>query len=69
MLGCGVEGFPGGSAVTTPPANAGAAGLNSELRRSPGRGNGNRSSILARVVPGTEEPGRLQSMRSQSEHY
>ena len=41
MVGCGVEGFPGGSAVTTPPGNAGAAGLNSELRRSPGRGNGN----------------------------
>ena len=33
--------------------------------RSPGRGNGNHSSILAWKIPQTEEPGRLQSMGSQ----
>ena len=30
--------------------------------RSPGGGNGNHSSILAWGIPGTEEPGGLQSM-------
>ena len=33
--------------------------------RSPGEGNGNHSSILAWKFPWTEEPGRLQSLRSQ----
>ena len=32
--------------------------------RSPGAGNG-KFSILAWEIPWTEEPGRLQSMRSQ----
>ena len=39
-----VLGFPGGSVVKNPPANAGAAGdMGSipELERSPGGGNGN----------------------------
>ena len=35
------EGFPGGSEVKNPPANAGDAGLIPRLGRSPGRGNGN----------------------------
>ena len=30
--------------------------------KSPGRGNGNHSSILARKIPRTEEPGWLQSI-------
>ena len=34
-------GFPGGSVVKNPPANAGDAGLISGLGRSPGEGNGN----------------------------
>ena len=34
-------GFPGGSVVKNPPANAGDAGLIPESGRSPGRGNGN----------------------------
>ena len=34
------------------------------LGRSPGEGNGNHSSILAWEIPGTEEPGGLQSMGS-----
>ena len=33
--------------------------------RSPGKGNGNHSSILAWRNPWTEEPGSLQSMRSK----
>ena len=34
-------GFPGGSVVKNPPANAGDAGLIPGLGRSPGEGNGN----------------------------
>ena len=34
-------GFPGGSVVKDPPANAGDASLIPELGRSPGEGNGN----------------------------
>ena len=33
-------GFPGGSVVKNPPANAGEVGSVRELRRSPGLGNG-----------------------------
>ena len=33
--------------------------------RSLGGGHGNHSSILARRIPWTEDPGRLQSVRSQ----
>ena len=34
-------GFPGGSVVKNLPAKAGDVGLNPELGRSPGGGNGN----------------------------
>ena len=34
--------------------------------RSPKGGNGNHSSILAWRIPWTEEPGRLQSIGSQT---
>ena len=34
-------GFPGGSVIKNPPANAGDAGLIPGLERSPGVGNGN----------------------------
>ena len=34
--------------------------------RSPTGGNGNHSSILAWRIPWTEEPGRLQSIGSQT---
>ena len=54
-------------------ANAGDArdaGSISGLERSPGGGNGNMgSSILSCKVPWTEEPGGLQSMRSQRTGY
>ena len=36
-----LSGFPGGSLVENPPANAGDAGLIPEWGRFPGRGNGN----------------------------
>ena len=35
------QGFPGGSGVKNPPANARDLGSISELGRSPGEGNGN----------------------------
>ena len=50
-------GFPGGSVVKNPPANAGDAGSIPGSGRSPGEGNGNHSSILAWEIPWTEEPG------------
>ena len=34
------QGFPGGSVVNNPPANAGDVSLIPGLRRSPGEGNG-----------------------------
>ena len=36
-----LRGFPGGSAIKNPPANAGDSGSILALRRSPGEGNGN----------------------------
>ena len=59
-------GFPGGSVVKNLPANARDAVSIPGLGRSPGEGNGNplQYSYLERI-PWTEEPGDLQSMRSQ----
>ena len=57
-------GFPGGSVVKNPPANAGDMGLIPGFGRSPGEGNGTHSSILPGKSHG-EEPGRLQSMGLQ----
>ena len=54
--------------VKNPPAKAGDArdlGSIPGLGGSPGEGNGNHSSILAWKIPQTEEPGGLQSMKSQ----
>ena len=39
-------GFPGGSVVKNPPANAGDVGWIPGLGRSPGRGNGNPTSVF-----------------------
>ena len=50
-------GFPGGSVVKNPPANAGDVHLIHGLGRFPGEGNGNHSSILACKIPRTGEPG------------
>ena len=46
--------------------DAGGLGLIPGLGRSPREGNGTRSSNPAWRIPWTEEPGGLQSMRSQS---
>ena len=54
-------GFPGGSVVRNPLANAVDVGSVHGWGRSPGGGN----SILAWETPQTEEPGRLQSMGLQ----
>ena len=58
-------GFPGGSVLKNPPANAGDMGLIPELGRYPEEEMATHSSILASEIPWTEEPGRLQSMGSQ----
>ena len=64
----GNKGFPGGSAVKKPPANAGDAEtwvqfLDQEdpLKEE----TATHSSILAWKIPWTEKPGRLQPMGSQ----
>ena len=59
------EGFPGGSAVKSLPANdTGDMTLIPGPGRSPGEGNGSDSSILAWKIPWTEEPGSLWSIGS-----
>ena len=58
--------FPGGSVVKNLPANAGDAGSISGSERSLEKAMAIYSSILAWESPWIEEPGRLQSVRSQS---
>ena len=59
------QGFPGGAVVKNPPPNAGDE---RDAGSVPGSGRSleeeieTHSSILAWKIPGTEEPGRLQSM-------
>ena len=60
---CG--GFPGGLAVKNPPVNAEDGGSIPGWERSPEEGNG--FSFLAWEIPWTEKPGRLQSLRTQSQ--
>ena len=58
--------------VKNPPANAGAAGAPRDVGSipgsgiSPGEGNGNPLHILAGIIPWTEKPGGLQSMKLKS---
>ena len=59
------SGFPGGSVVKNPPANAGEVGLILWSGRSPGERNCNPVQYSAWKIPWTEEPGRLPSMVSQ----
>ena len=59
--------FPGGSVVKNLPANARDTDSIAGSGKSPGEGNGNHSSILPWRIPCTKEPGRLQSMESQSD--
>ena len=63
MISPGHVGFPSGSEITNLPANAEDMGSIPGSGRFPGEGNGN--LLLAREMPWTEEPGRLQSMGSQ----
>ena len=61
-------GFPGGTMVKDPPANAGDArdvGSVPRLRQSPGEGNGYPLQYSCLKIPWTEEPGGPQSMRPQ----
>ena len=63
-------GFPGGSVVKNPPANAGDTGdVDSipEWGRSPGEEMATHSSILAWEIPWTEESNGLQSMEVTKE--
>ena len=61
-------GFPGGSVVKNPPASAGATRDSGSI---PGSGRSSEkgmipcSSILPGKIPWREEPGGLQSMKSQ----
>ena len=61
------KGFPGGSVVKNPPANAGDLGSTPASRKEdPLEGEmATYSGILAWEIPWTEEPGRLWSMGSQ----
>ena len=56
-----VWGFLGGSDGKESACNAGDPGLIPESGRSPRERNGTHSIILAWRIPGTEEPGKLQS--------
>ena len=60
------EGFPGGSVVENPPANAGDVGSIPGLGRSPGERNVNPLKYSCLEKPRTEEPGGLKSMGSQT---
>ena len=52
-------GFPSGSDGKESASNEGDPGSIPGSERSPEEGKGTHSSILARRIPGTEEPGRL----------
>ena len=58
-------GFPGDSYRKESACNAGDPGLIPGLGRSLEKGMATHSSILARRIPWTEEPSKLQSMGSQ----
>ena len=54
--------------LKNPPTNAGNPGDTGSIPgsgRSPGEGNGNPLQYSCLEIPWTEEPDRLQSMRSQ----
>ena len=59
-------GFSGGSEGKESACNARDLVLIPVLGRFPGKGNGTHSNILPGESPWTEEPGRLQSVDSQS---
>ena len=59
-------GFPGGTVVKNPPANAGNTGSTPGSGRYPGGRNVNLFQYSCLENPWTEESGRLQSLRSQT---
>ena len=64
----GLLGFPDGSVVKNPPAEAGDegdGGFSLDWENPPEAGMATHSSILVRKISRTQEPGGLQSMRSQ----
>ena len=60
-----VMGFPSGSVVKNSPDNAGDTGSIPGSERCLKEEMATHSSILARIIPWTGEPGTLQSMGSQ----
>ena len=61
----GTLGFPGGSVIKTPPANAGDVGLIPGPEDPLEKEMVTYSSILAWRIPWTKKPGGLQSIGSQ----
>ena len=60
------EGFPGDSVVKNPPSEAGDSWVQSLHQEDPlEKEIATHCSLLAWRIPGTEEPGGLQSMGSQ----
>ena len=57
-----MRGFPGGASGKSLPAKAGDAASVPESGRSLEEGMATHSSVLAWRIPGTEEPGGVQSM-------
>ena len=62
-----VMGFPSGSVVKKPLANAGSVGSIPGSERSLQKKMATHSSSLAWEIPWAEEPGRLQSMGLKEE--
>ena len=62
---CHIFGFPDGSVIKNPPANAGDLVGSLSLEDPLEKEMATHSSILAWKVPWTEEPGKLQSMGLQ----
>ena len=60
-----IMGFPGGSVVKNPPAVAEGVGLILDQENPLKKEMATHSSIIAWEIPGTEEPGGLQSMGLQ----
>ena len=60
-----LQGFPAGSDIKESVCNAGDLGSIPGLGRSSVEGMATHSSILVWRITWTEEPGRVQSMRSQ----
>ena len=64
-----LKNFSGDSDSKASAYNMGDLGSISGSGRSPGEGNGNPLQKSCWKIPGTEEPGRLQSMRSERVGY